>query len=222
VKNILIAITVLSLTNSAWTRDCSINTEIDAPEASSLADITDTVNAHMTADAPAEPDPTPEVSRRFTLFRMEKDYHAKNVLHYGVNVNTPSCTIVKTTNGAPSFNNYWIMGEEDNRKKLMTKDDLKRVGPIVLSHSDHEVRFKMKSFNDLKLNKKEVTIEANVVNGECKVTASIELNDGRKMNVSRIFANMSYFLGVPTGVDSLVIDGTDRSNGSRINLKMDN
>ncbi len=178
-----------------------------------LLDVSDNVNAIMT-----DASDTPEQARRFEVFRFEKDYHAKNVLHYGMKVNLPSCTIAKKENGAPGFSNYWIMGEEDGRVKNMTSDDLKRLGPIVLNQDEHQVTFKMPAFQTVPIRKKEVRIEANIVNGACKVTGSIETDNGHRVDITKIFAAMSSFIGIPTGVNSLDVEGTDRTTGAPIKL----
>jgi len=184
----------------------------------SMEGTTDQVNAIMAEDR-SDGNGSTEQETRFELFRFEKDYHQKNVLHYGIKVNTPSCTISYKSNGAPNFSTYWRMGEERNQIKNMTNDDLKKVGPIVLSHNEHTVRFKMNALKEINIRKKEITIEAEIVDGTCRVKGYIELDDGRKVNLNRIFANISSFIGIPTGVSALTVDGNDRATGERVSVR---
>ena len=195
-------------------------TEVVPSNIAPMEETTDHINAIMAdGEGPAET-PREEV-KRFELFRFEKDYNEENVLHYGINVNIPSCTIAKKENGAPQFNSYWIMGEERGQKKNMTRDDLKKLGPVVLSQDDHNVTFKMKAFKDVPIRKKEITIEAKIVDGICKVTGNIELDDGHKIDLSKIFAKISTFAGIPTGVDYLDVHGLDRTTGATTQVRFD-
>ncbi|MEK6626716.1 MAG: hypothetical protein AABY86_17240, partial [Bdellovibrionota bacterium] len=152
-------------------------TEVVPSNIAPMEETTDHINAIMADEEGPTETPREEV-KRFELFRLEKDFNPKNVLRYGINVNIPSCTIAKKENGAPQFNSYWIMGEERGQKKNMTSTDLKRVGPIVLSQDEHNVTFKMKAFKDVPIRKKEITVEAKIVDGIRKVTGSIELDNG--------------------------------------------
>lgn len=185
-----------------------------------MSEATDHINAIMTDSDGASEDGAEEV-RRFELFRFEKDYNAKNILSYGIKVNTPSCTIAHKTTGAPDFSNYWIMGEERGQAQKMTKSDLKKLGPIVLSHDEHTVNFKMNAFADVPIKKKEITVEAKIVDGKCKVTGSVQLDNGHRVDLSKIFAKISTFAGIPTGVDYLDVEGLDRTTGARINVRFD-
>ncbi|HAZ11977.1 MAG: hypothetical protein A2X86_07000 [Bdellovibrionales bacterium GWA2_49_15] len=185
-----------------------------------MAETTDHINAIM-SDADGAPEDGREAVKRFELFRFEKDYHAKNVLHYGMKLNIPSCTIAKKENGAPSFSNYWLMGEERGQTKNMSSDDLKRLGPIVLSQDEHNVTFKMPAFKNVPIRKKEVTVEAKIVDGICKTTSSIELDNGHRVDLTKIYAKMSYFVGIPTGVNYLDVHGIDRTTGEAIKVRFD-
>jgi len=143
------------------------------------------------------------------------------VLEYGINVHPKTCRIAKTGNGAPAFNTFWIMGEEDGRRKQMTSDDRQRMGPIVLANETNKVVFKMNAFKEVPLKKKEITIEAKMVDGQCRVKGYVTLNDGREMNLDKIWAKLSYFFGVPTGVNYLQVYGQDRSSGQKFNFKLE-
>lgn len=183
-----------------------------------LIETTDLSNAHLVDQSVAEPD-APEVAARVELFRFEKDYNPKNILHYGVQVNKPSCTIAKGTNGAPLFENYWIMGEAKGGKQLMTSRDKKNLGVIVLESDEHKVKFKMNAMNEFKLKKKVITVEAKIVDGKCKTFAFVELDDGRNMNLDKLYAKISTVLGIPSGVDSVTVYGSDQNSGANIQLK---
>lgn len=186
----------------------------DAEQASYL------LNAELATGG--EQEETGEETRRFQLFRFEKDYNQKNVLHYGININVPSCTIAHRQNGAPSFNTYWILGEKKGQRQNPTKSDLDKLGPRIVSHDDHSVRFSMKALNEIDINNKQIEVRAEIVNGECQVRGYVDLNDGREISLTRIFANISTVIGIPTGVSSIRVEGRNSSNNQPVSLTFDN
>lgn len=190
-----------------------LNRVREAEEASAL------LNAELASAG--EQQETQERIQRFELFRFEKDYNPKNVYHYGININVPSCTIALRQNGAPSFNSYWILGEEDGQRQNPTKSDLKNLGPTVLSHNPNSVRFRMKALNEINIQKREIEIRTEIVNGNCRVRGYVDLDNGQEISLNRIFANISRFLGVPTGVSSLRVEGRDSQTGQQVTLTFD-
>ncbi len=74
----------------------------------------------------------------------------------------------------------------------------------------------MKAISLLKINKKEITVESEKKTSGCEVTSYITLNDGRKINLDKFYADVSIF---PPGVDSLTVYGKDRTSGAAFKQK---
>ena len=221
----LFIITILSISPSFGrsidpTGNCShflqLTSEGSIDDLAKTTDLINTISMEKSEEAPVGD----EEIKRVELFRFEKDYNPKNILHYGIKINTTSCTIATKENGAPNFSNYWSMGEEDGHSENMTSDDLERLGPVILVHDDQHVTFKMNAMDQVNINKKEITIQAQIVAGECRVSASAELNDGRKIIIEKFYAEISSFLGIPTGINSLRVDGHDPQSGAVISQQL--
>jgi hypothetical protein len=169
----------------------------------------------------SEQDVPDETVRRFELFRFEKDYNPRNILHYGIDVNVDSCTFATRPNGAPRFNTYWIMGEERGQRKTPTRKDLERLGPSVLEHTPDSIRFTMRALSEINIRKREIELRAEMVNGNCRVRGYVDLDDGREISLNRIFAEISTVIGIPTGVSSLTVDGRDSNSNQPVSLTFD-
>ena len=174
-------------------------------------------NQELTFDLEEADIPAEEVIVSYNLFNLEKDYNRKNVLHYDIKVKSPSCTIALNGKSAPALDPYWRMGEEKGQRKNLTSKDKKRFAPIVIDHDPNRVRFKMPVFNKLPINKKVITVETEIAeNGKCKVIGYYEKNDGTRIVISKVFADLNKILGIPTGVDKIIISGSDLATGKRV------
>ncbi|MGE3611485.1 MAG: DUF4833 domain-containing protein [Bacteriovoracaceae bacterium] len=140
------------------------------------------------------------------LFTVQKSYNPNNVLHYKANIE--KCAL-----RTPSVDSYWIMGETDGHREVLSPKEVRYFAPKISLESEYEALFSIGALEVIGKDFPNKNIQIRMEGCEAKAYAEI---NGQYLQLKNIYVagrititlNWITYYMIVTAIDAAGVEQT--------------